>query len=290
MEFLTEIDFSELTTTGVATLMILVFTVVGFIRGAVRLVFMLFSLAGAGYAAYWGAEVGFVKAQANWAAAPAWLSDVLALGCGVITLILLLKIFKFFIDPFETSNFVGRFVFGVPAAIISLVAAVALIWGSLVFLHDKGTQSEIRYWLAQDDIETRDNVEIKVEGEGEVVNEVERSYSRLAKAKQLFESSIIGKPMMSFYQIKEGEESHLAKLLIIAKNSPEKMASMADNAAVRGLFDNPHMTELLEDETVTQLIKDDNYDGLLSFFFHDRTLTRSQLRSDLEKIEVEDLR
>jgi len=277
MEFLTDIDLSELSTTGVATLVILVFTVVGFIRGAVKLVFMLFSIAGAGIAAYWGSEVAFAKAQATWAAAPPWLGDAIALGCAIFAFFLLTKIFSFFIDPFETSNFVGQFVFGIPAAIISLVAAVALIWVSLIFLNDKGSESEIRYFEIGD-------------GENEDDVEISRSYSKIAKLKQLFEGSVIGKPVMNFYQINESEKYHLAKLLVIAKNSPEKMASMADNAAVRGLFDNHNMVELLENETVTQLIKDDSYDGLLRFFQQDKTLTRSQLKSDLSKIKAEDLK
>jgi len=132
MEFFTDIDLSELTTTGVATFLVLVFTVVGFIRGAVKIVFTMFSLVGAGMAAYWASEVLFLRVQKGWAAAPVWMADALALGCALIAFLLLMKIFGFFVEPFETSNFVGQFVFGIPAAIISLVAAVALVWVSLI--------------------------------------------------------------------------------------------------------------------------------------------------------------
>jgi len=65
---------------------------------------------------------------------------------------------------------------------------------------------------------------------------------------------------------------------------------MADNAAVRNLFDSLDMMELLENELVTSLIANDNYDRLMNFFEDDRTLTRSQLKSDLSKIKAEDLK
>ena len=275
MDFLGDINLGELGSSGVITLLILVFTVVGFIRGAVKLVFMLFSLAGAGYTAYWAAEVGFIRAQENWADAPLWLSDAMALGAGLFTFFTLHKILSFFVDPFETSGTIARFVVGVPAAIISLIAAVLLIWGSLIFLKDKGAKSEIRYWMSQDDPEE----EAKL-----------KNYPTIAALKQNFEGSIIGKAMMGVYQVTESEKHHLAKLLVIAKNSPDKMVSMADNGPVRKLFENPKMLELLEDPKVNDLIVNNDCHGLLRYFHHQGTLEDVYLEDDLSNISSSDLK
>jgi len=272
MDFLGEINFNELGTSGTITLLLVVFTVVGFIRGAVKLVFMLFSLAGAGYAAYWGAEVAYVRALESWVDAPAWLSDAIALGAGLFAFFILSKIFSFFIEPFETSSFLGRFVVGIPAAIISLTAAIGLVWGSLIFLKSKGAESELRYWMSQD------------ETEGTKLT----SYPTMAVLKQSFEESFIGEKVMGFYKVGNKNEHTLAKLLIIEKVSSEKLFSLADNVPVRNLFENPRMIALREDPTVALRIEENNVKGLLHLL--KRPLDEILLRVDVEEVDASELK
>ena len=295
MDFLTDIDLSELTTTGVLTLAVLVFTVVGFIRGAVKLVFMLFSLAGAVVAAHWGSEVFFLRIQEGWVTVPIWLADALALGCAVLAFVILMKVFSFFIDPFETSNFVGQFVFGIPAAIISLVAAVVLVWATMVFLYDKGAKSEIRYWMAQDDHieevpEEETAIDVALESLEEPVAAKPTNYTTVAKLKQQFEVSIIGQAALGIYQINASEEHHLAKLLVMEKTAPAKFTSFAENESITGLYTNATLEDLRANETVATLIANNDCKGLLKFFKRERVLLNLDLKNALSKIKEGDLK
>ncbi len=275
MEFLNELNFNELGTSGVITLVLVVLTILGFIRGAVKLVFLLFTLAGAGYAAYWGAEVGFIHVQEKVPNAPAMLSDAIAVVCGIVAFYILSKIFGFFTNPFEESNFIARFAFGVPAALISLVAAAGLVWGSLIFLKQKGAESEIRYWMSQDDT---------------VEDGYLSSYPTLASLKQKFEDSYLGKKVMNFYKVDDSDKHSLAKLLVIAKTSEGKVSELALDEKVRNVLMNERVVELLKDPAVLKKISENNCEGLLADKKLQEALRDKDLMSDLMEIGHEQLK
>ena len=145
MTFLCELTPTEIGTSGIIILVIGVLTALGFIRGTVKLIFLVFTIAGAGYAAYWGSQEGLTYLQRQWPGAPQQLGMVFAAICGIVAFYLLSKIFGFFTNPFENSGVISEIAFGVPAAMISLVAATSLVWLSLNFLKDKGAEGEIKY-------------------------------------------------------------------------------------------------------------------------------------------------
>lgn len=275
MEFFNELNLNELGTSGVITLVLFVLTILGFIRGAVKLVFLLFTLAGAGYAAYWGAEVGFLYVLEKMPTAPPLLGDAVAAVCAIVAFYILSKIFGFFTNPFEESNFIARFAFGIPAAVISLVAAAGLIWGSLIFLKQKGAESEIRYWLSQDDT---------VEG-GYLSN-----YPTLASLKQKFEESFIGKKVMNFYDVDDSDKHSLAKLLVIAKTSEGKISELALDENVRNVLSNDRVVELLKDPSVLKSIEDNDCRGLLQNKKLTEALKDKDLMTDLMELSHEQLK
>lgn len=275
MNILSELNLNELGTSGVITAVIAVLTLLGFIKGAVKLVFLLFSIAGAGYAAYWGSEEGLTYLQRSWPAAPEQLGNVFAIICGLVVFYLLSKIFGFFTDPFENSNFIARFAFGIPAALVSLIAASGLVWLSLNFLKSKGAESEIKYWLSQDNI----NADTRL-----------KTYPTLANLKHRFESSTIGKKIAGIYKIHESEKHNLAKLLVIANTSADKINQLAQDQRVRNILLSPEVRNLMNDSSIRKQISENDVHGLLSNPRLKQALNDKQLMNDLISVSSEQLK
>ncbi len=275
MNILSELNLNELGTSGVITAVIAVLTLLGFIKGAVKLVFLLFSIAGAGYAAYWGSEEGLTYLQRSWPAAPEQLGNVFAIICGLVVFYLLSKIFGFFTDPFENSNFIARFAFGIPAALVSLIAASGLVWLSLNFLKSKGAESEIKYWLSQDNI----NADTRL-----------KTYPTLANLKHRFESSTIGKKIAGIYKIHESEKHNLAKLLVIANTSADKINQLAQDQRVRNILLSPEVRNLMNDPSIGKQISENDVHGLLSNPRLKQALNDKQLMNDLISVSSEQLK
>jgi len=275
MTFLSELNLNELGTSGIIIAVIAVLTLLGFIKGAVRLVFLLFTLAGAGYAAYWGSEEGLAYLQKSWPEAPEQLGSVFAVICGLIAFYFLSKIFGFFTNPFENSNFISRVAFGVPAALVSLLAATGLVWLSLNFLKDKGAEGEIKYWITQDDVNTGTRL---------------KNYPMLANLKQRFESSSMGKKMANLYKLHDSEKHNLAKLLVIANTSRDKINQLAEDERVKKILSNPKVRKLMNDPTVRKQIAENDIHGLLENTHIKDALKEKQLMDDLTSISSEQLK
>jgi hypothetical protein len=272
---LSELNLNELGTSGVIIAVIAVLTLLGFIKGMVKLVFLLFTIAGSGYAAYWGSEEGLTYLQRSWPEAPGALGNVFAVICGLIAFYFLSKIFSFFANPFENSNLISRIAFGIPAALVSLIAASGLVWLSLNFLKDKGSEGEIKYWITQDDTNTATRL---------------KNYPTLANLKQRFESSSMGKKMANLYKLHEGEKHNLAKLLVIANTSADKINKLSQDERVMKILDHPEVRELMKNPTVRQQIAENDVQGLLGNPDLNDALKDKKLMADLTSISSEPLK
>lgn len=275
MNILGEFNIHELGTSGVITIVVVVLTLLGFIKGAVKLVFLLFTLAGAGYAGYWGSEVGVHYIQGVWPGAPEYLGTACAAVCGLVAFYLLSKIFGFFTDPFEKSGFISRIAFGIPAALVSLIAAVGLVWLSLNFLKDKGAEGELKYWITQDDSEDGGRL---------------KDYPVLASLKQKFDSSAVGKAVSGLYGYHDREKHNLAKLLVIANTSMDKMRYLAQDERVAKLLGNADVQRLINDEGVQDQISENDVQGLLANPELKDALKDGDLLDDLLAIGAEKLK
>ncbi len=275
MTFLSELNVNELGTSGIITAVIAVLTLLGFIKGAVKLVFFLFSIAGAGYVAYWVTDEGLLYIQKSWPTAPDSLESVIAVVSGVITFYFLSKIFGFLANPFENSNFIARFAFGIPAAIVSLLAASGLVWLSLNFLKEKGAEGEIKYWLSQDD----KNINTRL-----------KDYPKLANLKHLFDSSTVGKNISNLYKTNDGEKHNLAKLLVIANTSASKINELAKDERVKNVLKNPDVRKLMSNPMIRRQIAENDVQGLLKNKDLQSALSEKQLKEDLISIASEQLK
>jgi hypothetical protein len=275
MIFLSELTPGEIGTSGIIIAVITILTVLGFVRGAVKLIFLLFTIAGAGYAGYWGSQEGLTYLQRQWPAAPEQLGSVFAVICGLIAFFFLSKIFSFFTDPFENSDFISRVAFGVPAALVSLIAATGLVWLSLNFLKDKGAEGEIKYWITQDD----ENKDARL-----------KSYPTLANLKRSFESSGVGKKMADLYKLHDREKFNLAKLLVIASTSKEKIKELGEDERVVKIMRNLEVRKLMNNTGLRKQIAGNDVQGILANPLFNEALQDKSLMKDLISINSKELR
>jgi len=248
MELLAEMSVSEIGISGMIIAVIAVLTLLGFLRGLVKLIFLIFTIAGACYAAYWGADEGLKFLQKSWPGTPIQLGNVFAVICGLVAFYLLSKIFGFFTDPFENSGFLSKIAFGVPAAMISLIAATALVWLSLNLLKDKGSEGEIQYWITQDD---------------EIEDARMKHLPTLSKLKASFENSNLGRKMANIYQLHDLERHNLAKLVVIAHASPEKMTEIATDERVKNIVSDIKFKKLLRGGSMNKVLSENDVGGVL---------------------------
>lgn len=275
MTFLCDLTPTELGTSGIIIAVIGVLTALGFIRGTVKLIFLVFTIAGAGYAAYWGSQEGLTLLQKQWPAAPQQLGVVFAAICGIIAFYLLSKIFGFFTNPFENSSMLAEIAFGIPAALISLVAATGLVWLSLNFLKDKGAEGELKYLITQDD----ENPDARM-----------KSYPTLSNLKMSFESSGVGRKMANLYKLHEAEKYNLAKLLVIANTASDKMKELAEVEQIMRIYRNYEVRKLMNNVALRKQIAKNDIQGLLANPDFNSVLKDKQLREDLLVISSESLR
>ena len=244
-EKLTELSTGGLT--GIITLALIVLALFGIVKGAVRLVFLVCTLGGTAYVAYWGSEQGLSKLREYWADAPDISGNIIAAILGIIAFFILFKIFSFLTNPFEESNFISKFAFGIPGTIVSTAVALGIVWLGFNFMQDRGAEQEIKYLMSQNNPDPL------------------KKYPAIAKLKQKFESSSIGQKITSLYQIHDSEKYNLAKLVVIANTSIAKYNELSKDPRYAKILSHPKVRKLIAGSPqIQQDIRQDNVKALLS--------------------------
>lgn len=254
-------------------ILLVVFGILGFLKGAVRMVFFVFTILGTVFAAYWGCEFGLDYIRQHWAQAPEVSGNVSGGICGVLAYIILRKISGVLADPTENSGLVGKFAFGIPAAIISTVVAAGLVWFGVNHLRDKGTQDEMKYWISQNEAAPMQKMPI------------------LAKLKNKFEDSVIGKAISSVYHLQDDEQHNLARLVVLAYDSKEKLKELKENKDIKRILKNKKVRNLLsKNPDIQRGIHQNNPKLILENPELLEILSDPELRRDLQKVSSQLLR
>lgn len=268
MEFLTELG-----TSGLITILVLGFAAIAFVKGAVKLVFMLFTLAGAGLAFYWGQTRGLAYVKKYWASAPDGCETVIAIIAAVVVFWLLRKVLSFLVNPFEQNNFICKFAFGIPAVALSIVMSLGLIWLGINKLRDRGAQDEIAFLLSQND------------------DAPMHEYSTIAQLKQAFESSALGKRVGNIYELHDSEKYDLAKLAIIANTSHHKTETLMQNYYIGRLMSNVAFRQLIfHDPEFKHAIDTNDAKAVLNNPAFLKMLDDPRIQEDLKNLTPEQLR
>lgn len=272
IDFLLE-KYNELGATGLngtIAVILAIVVVIGFIKGAVRLIFMLLTVAGVAFSAYWGCEFGLDFLSKYWSNIPLISGNVMGAVCGVASYFLLSKIFGFLADPTEKLGLVGKFAFGVPAAILSAVVAVAILWFGGNLLREKGTKDEMRYWISQSTDTPMEKPPV------------------LVGLKYKFEDSVVGKALSSLYQLQGEDHQSLAKLFVLAKSTGPELMKLRENPLVQKIFRNENFQKVLANNSeVQEGIAENNPDKILESAELQELLKDPKMRDELLKVASE---
>lgn len=232
-------SFPDLGATGIIAAVILALTVIGFLKGLIRTLLALICLGVGGYAAFWGNEHAS-DLTAPWMQNPGpWMPKVIAITTGLVVFFICRYLLHFLIDPFNRSKTGKKIGFGVPAAILSLLAGLTILWLGFTGIRYGGSLAELRYTrhllLTQDE-------------------EYSGNYAppTLLSAKRALDASSVGKWQRDTDFLDAPDKLLLCKLLILYHHGPTRTQMLKDKA-LNPLLNDAAFLDLAYDSTVQKL-------------------------------------
>ncbi len=261
-------DFSNLGTNGILTFIIVAFAVVGFMKGLVRVLFMILTILGSAIAAYFAYHHGLDFLRDYWADIPETAPPLISGTVGIGTFFLLQKILKFLVNPFETHGLFSKIAFGIPASIVSLILGTMLLWFGLAQFRQKASLAELDYLS-----ERRHD------------NTIQPNW--IAQLKTMIDSSNVGEKFQALDPLLNEAKLNLAKLAISCSNE-EDYQSLIENDSVSQLLRQPKIWKFLTSERVHELITEQSFQELLNHPEIDQILQNEEIKAQLETIAVEE--
>ena len=234
-------SLSDLGVTGIICLVVLVFTVIGFLKGLIRTALAMVCLATSGYAALWANE-HTSQLTIPWADAPTpWLPKIAALVTGIIVFCTLRYIFKFIVNPFNNSDTGKRFGFGLSAALVCLLIGIVILWGVFTGIRYKGGLSEIRHTrhLAMRDKNSNDTAV---------------SEPWILSTKRSLDSWSAGRWQRKTDPFHTPGQLKLCRLLIMYQNTGMRV-KMLTHAEIHRVLNNPVFIKLAFDKSLQEILQ-----------------------------------
>jgi hypothetical protein len=270
-------NFQDLGATGIITIVVLAFAIIGFLKGLIRTVLAMVCLGIAGYTALWGNEHAS-DFTGPWINNPGpWLPKIIAIITGLAVFFICRYILNFLVDPFNRSTTGKRIGFGLPAAALSLCAGLAILWLSLTGIRYGGSLAELRYTQHQ-------VLKDKAESGGA------SAYAAplLLKAKYSLDASSVGKWHQHTDPFYKPGRVTLCKILVIYHNSPLR-SQLLENPALNSLLNNPSFLKLAYLDDITKQASSGNPRALFSADPVSDTLSKPEFMELLQKVDPTEL-
>ena len=122
-------EISEISIVIVLLLVLVLFAFLGFVKGLLKTGLGLVTLAGGGFAAWWGYHYVPSKLSEYWEGIPSFMNIVCAAVIGALVFFVLHRLCHFIINPFDAKKGDSKtgWNFGLPAAMISLFLALVVV-------------------------------------------------------------------------------------------------------------------------------------------------------------------
>lgn len=255
------LNFNDLSTGAVMGLITVIFAVLGFVKGMVKLVFALFSIGLAILAAYWGYGNGH-EIAANLVDKPEpWMSNVVALIAGIGVFSICRSISGFLTSGFNSTGAAKKVGFGPPAGFMGLLVGAVIAYAAIVGVRYLGSVAEVQY------LDER------------LANpKTEHSPPLFAQLKAKIDQSKPGHWLAKYDIINDPEETEFAKVLV-AKHEKANIRLNEESGQLQKL--------IYFDPELTQLAKEKNYAAILSHPKVSNALERPSVRETLRKFDVE---
>lgn len=231
-------NVSDLSVTGVILLILAAFAVFTMLKGLVRSLFALTTLGVSGFAAWWGYNYGHSWLSQYSSSLPEHTHIIVAAFSGVGVFYLFSKIFDFILNPFEgeKKDNASKWIVGVPAILMSLVAALIFICVAMNRLRTTDAMDQIKYAM-----------------ENGLENVEQRNGFHPQVMKKLNES-VIGEFMLTYDPVWEQNRVKLALLLIHFYQYPHA-GEQIKGEGLQLIQDADFQKQVLSNLEVTQAMK-----------------------------------
>lgn len=255
------LNFNDLSTGGVIGLIVVIFAVLGFVKGLVKLVFALLALGLAILAAHWGFVNGH-QIAANLVEKPEpWMSNVVALIAGIGVFSICRSILGFIGSGFNSTGTAKKIGFGPPAGLLGLFVGAILAYAAVVGVRYLGSVAELQY------------LDERLENP-----KSERTPPLFAQLKEKIDQSKPGQWLAQYDFINDPEQTELAKALLAHHDKASFSLQEESGALVKLVAFDPELA---------QLAKEKNYTAILSHPKVEEILKKPSVREALQKLQLE---
>ncbi len=255
------LNFNDLSTGGVIGLIVVIFAVLGFVKGLVKLFFALLSIGLAIAAAWWGYQNGHDIA-ANLVESPEpWMSNAVALIAGIGVFSICRTVLGFLTSGVNSTGAAKKVGFGPPAGLMGLLVGALLAYAAVVGVRYLGSVAEVRH--------LDERLEHPEKDSGQPF---------FAMLKEKIDHSKPGRWVQQYDVFNEAGQTELGKALVAHR----------EKAGLKLRDESGELTKLIAfDPELTQLTKEKNYAAILSHPKVRAALENPALRKALQKINVE---
>ncbi len=224
----------------IIAIVMVVFTILGFLKKMVNLFFTVISLGAGALAGIWGYNNGFSIAK-NFTETPApWMPKVVAAVAFIGAFVLIRKILKFITGQSREGTQTNSLGFGIPGSLMGLILGGGISYGLLSGVRYGGTLSEL------------DHLKEYVNGKIESTEDM----PMLAQVKNWIDQSKIGQWHQKIDFFNDPAETQLAKLAIIKQGT-------TDAAKAVIVHENDIPMALPVDEDTEKIINQGDFSALL---------------------------
>lgn len=264
-------NFGELGATGIITIVIVAFAILGFVKGILKLVYSLICLVGTFTAAWLGHSWGFSKVLEKWPNAPENMQIFCAVVAALLAFMVLSAFSRFLSNPFPTKkdDKGKRSGVGLTGLLVGVALSFSACWFGIQQLINQGSRAEINYWLAQAQ-ETAPN-----------------KLPYLSQLKQAFTNSALGKRIAQVFPLNDPVDQTLAKLTVMRITSTEKFHQLAQHPVIKETLLDPKVLHFMMNKDVVASIDAGDTEAILEHpEFHD-LISDPALKHAIAEIDIE---
>jgi|GEM_PF-592589 len=241
------LDIPCIATGGAIVLIILIFAVIGFMKGMIRMFFGLLAFTAGALIAYWGFQRGGTIAGYVISGADPWMSGAVGVILGLAVIFTARAIFGMVVKPTKVQEGKKQ---NMPAmgAVLGLILGLLLSWFSLSSIRYVGTLTDLQW------------VQNCLAEEGKITK-VDKP--ALVKLRDLVDGTIPGQFHKEYDPLNHPVRAEIAKLRILTEH-PYAITQVSVNNGVRRAFRQTDIRNFLENsQGLTAFIKESNFSHLL---------------------------
>jgi uncharacterized membrane protein required for colicin V production len=240
-------DFSDISIGGGIVIVVVLFMLVGMIRGVVRMFFGLLSLTVAALTTYWGFKHGDSIAGYVISNPDPWMSGTVGVIMGLAVFFVARALFGLIIKPIKVVDGKKQNKGGLGAA-LGVLGGLAFAWFAISGIRYVGNLAELQ-WL-KDSLAKQNKIQ-------------ELAPPAIVKVRETINSSKLGEFHQSFDFINNPYRVEMAKLKVLTDNT-YAMNVAARQAGILKAFGQPDIKKLLETSPeLNSYVKDGRFSQLL---------------------------